>query len=271
MTSGPANIGTWNWARSGSITSLLLAFFFSAPAHAQTRFDGQILPAYFTGDFDSGVDTEILYVPLIFRVSTARQDFRVTIPFLHVRTEEPVIFVGGDILPRGEGGVTTESGPGDVILKEEVFFVRGDGRKRPWISGIGRVKLPTADEEKGLGTGELDYGPGGALIQPVGRWVNLLAEVQYVVRGDPPEQDLRNTLWTSAGIHWRLSDSTSLSLVYDDRQSVIEGRENLRDLSVGYDQRLSPSVTSRVTAYLGLSDTAEDYGVSLGLSMRGGS
>ncbi len=256
-------------ARRRRALALLLALFAFAPARAETRTDFRILPAYFKGDFGTGIDTEIAYLPFIVTVGTERQEFRLTVPFLSITTSEPVTFAGGEIIARGPSaaaaGSTQQSGPGDVVLQEEYFFVRG-GARRPWISGLAMLKLPTADDTKGLGTGEADYGPGVAIIQPVGAHLSLLGEARYIVRGDPPGIDYRNTLWLSAGVQARRSKTSSVSLLYDDRQSVLSGRQNLRDLSLGYDRLLSAGAKLRLALYTGLSRTAEDYGFSAGVS-----
>ncbi len=250
--------------------ALPLALLLSAPARAEIDSDVRLLPAYFTGEFGSGIRTDITYIPLILTARTERQEFRLTVPFLSISTSEPVTFTGGEVIggpPGGKGGrgSTTESGLGDVLVQEEVYFVEGSA-VRPWISGIAYVKLPTADETKGLGTGQADYGPGAAIIQPLGRHLTLMADARYVFRGRPAGTDYRNTLWLSAGVQHRLSAVSSISLFYDDRQSVLSTRENLRDVSLGYDRHLSGSVVFRSAVYAGLSNTAEDFGFSAGFS-----
>ena len=223
------------------------------------------MPAYFTGEFGTGIDTDISYFLLILVASSDRQEFRLTTPYLSIHTSEPVSFIGGEFLPAGPGASTEQSGLGDIVAQEEVFFLRGD-RRRPWISGSVRIKFPTADESQGLGTGEADYGPGVAIIQPVGERWTLFASAQYVFRGDPPGIDYRNTAWFTVGAQARLPRSSSLNLVYETRQSVLSDRPDIDDLSLGYDRRFSPGVGFRSAVYVGLSDTAEDYGLSLGLS-----
>jgi hypothetical protein len=214
------------------------------------------------------VDSDITYVPFIFAVRGGRQDFRLTVPWLSIRTSEPITFVGGDVIRRESGGVTEASGPGDVVAEHEVYFVRG-GSGRPWVSGGVRVKFPTADEREGLGTGELDYGPTAAIIQPLGAAWHLIGELRYVVRGDPPGIDYRNTVWLAAGVQKRIAEGTHLSLILDHRQSVLRGRDTIRDLTVGFDRRLTPVVGLRSAAYIGLSETAQDFGLAVGLAFRG--
>jgi len=248
-------------ARGAAVLAAPLAFLLSWPARADTQPEIRFLPAYFSGDFGTGISTSMTYLPLIFILGSPRQEFRITVPFLSVTTSQPVTFVGHEIIPRGSGGRTIESGIGDVVAQEEYFLLEG-GRRRPWISA------PTADATRGLGTGEWDYGPGASFIQPLGARWNLLGEAQYVVRGDPPGTDFRNTWWLSGGLQKKLSGSTSASFSYERLRSVLPGRPDLVDLILGYDHSFARRLTLRTSVFLGLSDTAEDYGLSAGFSMR---
>jgi outer membrane putative beta-barrel porin/alpha-amylase len=234
-------------------------------AESGVRTDIRVLPAYFTGDYGTGIDTSIVYVPLILAVSSARQEFRLTVPYLSINTSEPVIYLDGEVIGPVPGGSTSESGLGDVFAQEEVFFVQGTAR-RPWLSGILRIKFPTADETRGLGSGELDYGGGLGIIQPLGPAWSLIGALQYVVRGDPAGVDFRNTAWVTIGTQWRPSKKNAWNAFYDRRQSVIEGNTDLADLSLGYDRLLSAGISFRSTVYIGLSDTTEDFGFSAGFS-----
>ena len=255
----------------GRVSATLPLFFLLLPApparaaEAGTRTDFRILPAYFSGDYGTGIDTSITYVPLIVVVSSRRQELRVTVPYLSIHTSQPVLYLNGEVIPAPAGGSTSESGLGDVVAQDEVFVLQGSAR-RPWISGILRVKFPTADETKGLGSGETDYGGGVGVIQPLGPGWNFIGAWQYVVRGDPPGIDFRNTSWVTAGVQWRRSERSSWNAFYEDRQSVIEGNDDLADVSLGYDRVLSPGITLRSTAYAGLSSTAERFGFSAGFS-----
>jgi hypothetical protein len=247
--------------------ALLPALLVFSPSQAESRAEIRLIPTYLSGDFGTGVESDITYVPLILTIRTARQDFRATLPWLSIRSSEPLTIARGEVLCRGAAGRTAVSGPGDVILEDDYFFLRGGGR-RPWISGGLRIKIPTASDFDCLGTGEFDFGPQAAILQPVGeRWF-LIAEARYVIRGDPPGIDYRNTGWVSGGVQRRVGERSYVSLIVESRRSAIRGRESLRDLTLGFDRRLSPAVTFRSAAFAGLSDTAEDFGFSAGLSFR---
>jgi hypothetical protein len=255
-------------ARIPALVAALLAA--SAPARAAPRAEFRVLPSYLSGDFGTGIQSDIAYLPFIVTLRGTRDDWRFTLPWLAIRTDEPITFVGGDVIQRGAGGSTEESGPGDLVAEYDRYLLAGgvaaDGRRRPWVTAGLRLKLPTADEDRGLGTGEPDWGPQAAIVQPVGALWHVLAEARYVVRGDPPGFDYRNTWWLAAGVQRRLGDGIHLSVVLDNRQSVLRGRDTIRDLTIAYDRRLSPVAGLRSALYAGLSDTAEDFGLMIGLA-----
>jgi hypothetical protein len=237
----------------------------AARASAATRIDLRVLPTFFNGDYGTGIETGITFVPIVLVVSSPRQEFRLTVPYLSIHTSEPVIYLNGEVIGPIPGGSTSQSGLGDIVAQEEVFFVQGTAR-RPWLSGILRVKFPTADETQGLGSGAYDYGAGLGFIQPLGHAWNVLGAFQYVVRGDPPGVDFRNTPWFTIGAQWRQSPRASWNVYYDRRRSVFEGNADLADLSAGYDRVLSRGVTFRSLVYAGLSTTSEDFGFGAGFS-----
>ncbi|HKY33488.1 MAG TPA: hypothetical protein VJV23_13220 [Candidatus Polarisedimenticolia bacterium] len=261
---------------------LLLATLPAAAAEPEVK--ASFLPSWFSGDFGTGVDARIVTLPFSVSASFGKHELRATLPWLSVTTAEPVVLVGGEVvgrpdevpapqvppLPGGpagseQEGETSVSGIGDLVVQYEHFFLEGDGR-RPWLSGIARLKVPTADEEKGLGTGSADYGGGIGLSQPLGgRWSGF-GSALYLVRGDAPGLDLRDTFWWSAGVQARLGERASIHVVYDDRQSSIRGREASRSAGLGFDRRIGDRATFRAALFAGLSETAEDLGASIGFS-----
>ena len=83
---------------------------------------------------------------------------RLTVPYLNVRAPEGTIITGpgGEPIP-GEGPMTTNSGIGDVIAGITLYDVLSNRRLGFAMDLSAKVKLGTADETKGLGTGENDY------------------------------------------------------------------------------------------------------------------
>src|SRR2546428_13797440 len=91
---------------------------------------------YSVGDYGSGKDTTIVYVPFTLGVRPLdRFWLSVTVPFIYQDTQN-VVLTGGGVASRKErkgklaqpASSTTESGLGDVLLKASVVVVEGRDR-----------------------------------------------------------------------------------------------------------------------------------------------
>src|SRR2546425_10427123 len=85
-----------------------------------------------------------------------------TVPFVYQDTQN-VILTGGGVASRKEekgklarpARPTTEEGVGDVLLKVS-YTILEEKALIPEIAPYVKIKFPTADENRGLGTGEYD-------------------------------------------------------------------------------------------------------------------
>jgi hypothetical protein len=86
------------------------------------------------------------------------------VPYIRQTTQTVVVTEGGVAkrkdkerqLATARGSVTqTEDGLGDILLKGE-YVLLAEQAALPEITGSLKIKFPTADEDKGLGTGEFD-------------------------------------------------------------------------------------------------------------------
>ena len=155
-----------------------------------------------------------------------------------------------------------QSGAGDVDLRLDVDLVAGTA-KRPWLTALGRVKLPTADETKGFETGETDFEGGLLFFQPLGRF-GVLLEGRYTKMGDPPDLDYEDIVQATAGLS-RTIGSRSRAQVYvlvENRTNPVPGLADRLDAMLGASKRMGARGRVRVSGglYVGLSETAEDWG-----------
>ena len=113
---------------------------------------------YSSGDYGDPEDTEILYVPVNVKYAQDTFQIKVTVPWVQIKGPGTVIGAGdgGVVIPGDGTEVGTESGIGDIwasftysveAIPEDLFF----------LDLVAKVKIPTADEDKRLGTGEVDY------------------------------------------------------------------------------------------------------------------
>jgi len=57
------------------------------------------------------------------------------------------------------------------------IYVIEEGHLAPLVALTGRIKIPMADADRGLGTGEFDEGVGGELTKTLGgRWLATWTE-----------------------------------------------------------------------------------------------
>ena len=207
-----------------------------------------------SGDYGGDTEFDDRYLPVTLLYQTDRIAFRATVPYVEIEFVDPV-----------DSSVYTESGLGDVVLGLTVFDVIESSNGSLTVDLTGKVELPTADEAKGLGTGETDYSLQADLFKHVGK-AAFVGSLGYKVRGEPAGVALEDGWLVSIGGLYRFSTRTQGSLFLDHRESSLPGSEPIREAVAS----LSRNVNERwrVQGYLirGFTDTAVDLGA--GMSVR---
>ncbi|MGH7206631.1 MAG: transporter, partial [Nitrospiraceae bacterium] len=169
----------------------------------------------------------------------------------------------GTVLP----SPTSESGLGDIILRGRYYLLDERG-PFPTIAITGRIKFPTADEDRGLGTGEFDKGFGMELTKKlVGNWVGFL-DWGYTFIGDPPGLDLRNQWNYDFGVGYYFTKDLLGSFYYEEWRALVQGLSNPRDLLFAMNYKATSVLRVNASFQVGLSDGAPDYGLTGGVSFR---
>jgi hypothetical protein len=207
-----------------------------------------------SGDYGGSTDFDDRYMPVTLLYQTQRIAFRATVPYLEVEFVDPV-----------DSSTYTESGLGDVVLGLTFYDVIESANGSLTVDLTGKGELPTADEAKGLGTGETDYSLQADLFKRVGD-AAFVGSLGYKVRGEPSGVALEDGWLLAVGGLYRFSPRTQGSLFLDYRESSIPGGESIREATVALSRSLDERW--RVQGYLvrGFSDAALDWGA--GLSVR---
>lgn len=229
------------------VAALLVGAVLVQPAAAQgeARSYMGLEAGYSRGDFGTGRTSRLYSAVFSAGVVDAAWDAGLSLPYHGLDTE----------------GTDTEAGPGDLILHagHDLLPEAPGGLS---VYGSGAVKLPTADEDAGLGTGEADVGGFLSLRQRSGAW-QASASGGYTVIGDPPGIDYNNVVsygvqatrfLTGAAVYAGLEGRTALSDAGDDPLEAYAGGFRLLpgDRAVTFD------------AFVGLSDGSADFGVRVG-------
>lgn len=203
-----------------------------------------------SGDYGGTQDLGDLYVPLTVLYESRRAAFRVTLPYVEVEFTDPA------------GSTYTESGLGDVVLGLTVYDVFRSPDGSLALDLTGKLELGTADETRGLGTGETDFSIQADIFKFLGG-STLVASAGYKTRGEPANVTIDDTWLVSVGGFYHFSTSTSGGLFVDYRQSSVPGAGPIRELTASLSRRLAGRW--RVQGYVvrGFSDTSLDWGAGL--------
>lgn len=214
-----------------------------------------------TGKYGGSERTDISYVPLTIHGEIDLWTVKLTVPY--IRVSGPGGFIDGPSGPIATQGGVSE-GVGDIIASG-AYTLWPLTDWLPFIDLIGRIKFPTADENKGLGTGEFDYSIETELARTFGRFTPLGA-LGYRFTGSPPGTTLNDVLLASVGGVYQLNDPFSVGLFFDYRQASSASSDERRELVPFGAWKISPHWTTSLYAVIGFSDASPDGGVGVQLS-----
>ncbi len=216
---------------------------------------------YSRGKYGTPTTSETWYVPVVAKYETGPMIYKLTIPYL--RITNPSVGPDGEPLSGDCGSV--ESGLGDTVASADFLLLDGSRSDGLMVDLIGKVKLPTANEDNCLGTGKTDYSAQIDLAQAFGA-VSGFATLGWKKFGDPSDTDFHDPIFASLGLVTRLAPATSAGAVYDWRQKVTSDGDEIQEFTLYLTQRLSPSWRVQLYALKGFSDASPDSGGGLMLS-----
>ncbi|HEY6973628.1 MAG TPA: transporter [Nitrospiraceae bacterium] len=244
-------------------------------------------PTYMSGNYGTSSTTSITYLPLSIRRLFDNGDLTFTVPYLCVTGNGAVTVLSGTpnrvsksgTATTGQGGgkgkkpgnveptSSTECGIGDLIFRGRYYLVDEHGPV-PTVAVTGRVKIPTADADRGLGTGRFDEGVGVEMSKKlIGNWMGFV-DFGYTFIGDPEGVNLRNQWYYDFGVGYNVTNKLLVSMYYEEYRALIEGLSNPRDLLFALNYTASSSLRFNASILAGLSSGAPDYGLTGGISWR---
>lgn len=244
-----------NRGHAASATIAVFVALAAMPAPALAAQADVLLSAdvsYMTGTYGGTGDIEDLYVPISARIETGRLAFQFVVPYM--RTSTPV-----------DSGTNTESGLGDILASITVYDVLANTEGTLALDLTGSVKLGTADEAAGLGTGETDftvYLDGYRFYDTI----TLLASLGYRSRGEPPNVVLNDVFLGSVGTVFTTTENTRLGLIVDYRESALPDTDDIQELTVLLSTSLNDRWNFEVSAFTGFTDSSPDWGVAVGVT-----
>lgn len=214
---------------------------------------------YSEGDYGTGTSTEILSIPVTARYEADRWVLKLTVPYISVSGDVTVVPGVGRVRTAATQ-TRTDSGLGDVVASA-TYTAWYDKAARFGVDLTGKVKLGTADESQGLGTGETDF---SLLVEPFKAFdrTTVFGSVGYHMLGSP----LEDVMSWSAGASYKLNDRDSVGAAYDWREKVSSGAGNLSELTLFWSRRLDRQWKAQAYVLKGFSNGSPDFGVGASIA-----
>ncbi len=165
------------------------------------------------------------------------------------------------------GRTVTTCGAGDLILRGRYYLVD----EHDWVPTIavrGHVKIPTADADRGLGTGRFDEGAGLEISKKLIGDLMGFIDGGYTFIGDPKLINFNNQWWYDVGLGYDVSTKVNLSVFYEEYRAIVPGLTNPRDVLIAMNVKGSGGWRYQASTMVGLSNGAPDYAVTVGISRR---
>lgn len=220
---------------------------------------------YSRGNYGEASATEILYLPVYLKYDAGPWAFKVTLPYLYVKAPANVVIADGRPVARAGGGArTSEQGLGDIVASAG-YTAYESAASGIILDVIGKLKLPTADEDRGLGTGETDYSVQADGYKSL-RSVSLLGTLGYRWIGSPEGVDLDNVWFGTLGAVRKINPQWSAGLLYDYREASSERGSPQSEATAFVSRRLDAQTKAQLYTVKGFSDGSPAWGAGAALT-----
>ena len=253
-------------AIASSITVLAIMAAPNVQAEDDPQLNFSVGYDYSTGSYGNTSDTDIHYIPFSLSYKAFPWNLKLTVPYIRITGPGGVVggVDGGLVIGTGSNKRMTEQGIGDVVVSTS-YALDTLWDSGPFVDLTGKIKFATADEEKGLGTGENDYSLQIDVANTYGQ-VTPFATLGYKFMGDPSGIELDDIWFGSVGFDYKISSSLNGGVSLDFREATFSGSDDPRE-AVGYlNWKLSNNLSVMSYGVIGFSDGSPDTGVGLQLT-----
>lgn len=271
------------------IMLLLSCVFFTAPATvqgAETQHQSEAAKSYaigigaelVQGDYGVNANARLFTMPLTLMLYPGMDlDISVELPLLVASSS-----TGSTMLVTQSGGsgrrwwstttstttttvatetTTTEAGLGDINLTAGWIMLH-ERELLPELRPYVYLKLPTGSDQRGLGTGTYEVGPGLS----VSKWIDdlhLFADSAYIFQNSTDLYAGKNYLNFSGGLGFQLTDRLYTAALFKGATTKAEGGDMAREVRLKLSATQSRKVTWDFYLLKGLSDASPDFGGGL--------
>jgi hypothetical protein len=249
------------------INQLILFFsslFSIGAVSAEDKFTVSTGFDFSTGKYGQAEKTNITYVPLTGKYESEYWTFKVTVPWLEIDGPGGVTADSRVVTGSGVGNSrVVESGIGDTVLGA-TYSAFQFHEKNIYVDLGAKVKLPTASESKGLGTGEVDYTLLGDIYKTMDHFT-VLGTLGYKIFGDPTGINLNNVWFGTVGGVYKFNHENSAGVMVDLREATTSSGTDLREYTLFYSHKFNDAY--KMQSYVVKGDTRSSVDWSIGASL----
>jgi len=223
---------------------------------------------YESGDYGTSDTTDTWRIPLGLHYRTEQYFAGLYVPYISTKSTGNIIISSGNSNMKVRTTNTTsskESGIGDIELYAGYLFPQLGENISYTLTA--RIKLATADENKGLGTGENGFAIEGGFLNLLDK-SSVFGSIGYQLNGDTATVNYDDVIYANAGISFPLQHDMKGGSMLDYSQAASSGFDDALALTGFINVALKNKRSLYIYAMLGLTDGSPDYG--LGANYRFG-
>ncbi len=249
----------------------------------ETRYSLGLGLEFVSGTYGTGTRTNAVYIPFTAAVyPNERLDLSVEIPFVYQSNSNVVFSQGGGMhgsQSAGNGSTSTTSGTGmmggssgmgggmgqggigDITVKTGYVLVT-ERESVPQVRPNVFLKIPTADKNKALGTGEFDGGAAVEVLKWLDNWF-AYAEAGYAIQGKTSIVSLKNYLYYTLGAGYQVTDALRPMFILKGSTATVAGGEPLLEAHLKLKYQATKHTGLEGYVAKGITTSSPDYGTGL--------
>ncbi|MEJ2362219.1 MAG: hypothetical protein P8Z75_12455 [Gammaproteobacteria bacterium] len=226
---------------------------------------------YQSGDYGTGSTTNLWTVPVGVDYYQGRLSAGIYGSLMHAKSDGVIITsntMGGHMTSVSSSSTrsTSVTGIGDVNLYAS-YRLATPNEDEISYHVTGRLKLGTADADKGLGTGQNDYAIEGGMLTTL-QSMFVFANIGYQISGDSATINYHNVWYANGGALFPLNDRRSVGAMLEVSQAMTPGFDAPAQLTLFLNQSLADQRSLYFYLLLGLSNGSPDSGVGVNLTLK---
>ena len=217
---------------------------------------------YEQGDYGTPDTTTLWRIPI--NLSYRKDNFSLfaSLPLLYASSDGTIVVNPKMSMPKKQPpptttGGQTASGIGDILLSGSYYFMP-DYRQEITYRITGSLKLGTADESKGLGTGENDFFFEGGAVKNIDEYI-LSATLGYEISGDSPVFEYNDVFYGNLGLTRQLARQKQIGGSLYFSQALTDVASAPLELSIFYRQPVAKKQDLYLYFTKGLSSGSPDF------------